>query len=245
MRVEYYIPSYKRPQKSITQKNYTFAKVVVSEDDADAYKKNGNDIIVVPNSAQGNVCRIRNYILNNVQNADCCIFMDDDCSGIFIWQKQKKIKLSHTDLQEFCEINTILCIDWGYKLWGLNCVTDKGAYREHTPYSTTSYIGSPFHAHIKNCNILYDENLPLKEDYDITLQHLHKYGGCMRVNYACYDVKQAEQIGGCAQYRNAKKETEQFMLLQKKWGSTIIREDKSSKRSLDFNPILKSPIKGV
>ena len=124
-------------------------------------------------------------------------------------------------------------------------MTDKGAYREHTPYATTSYIGSPFHAHITDGGILYDENLPLKEDYDITLQHLHKYRGCMRVNYACYEVKQAEQIGGCAQYRNVKKEIEQFELLQKKWGSKIIQKDKSSKRSFDFNPILKSPIKGV
>lgn len=245
MKVEYYIPSYKRPQKSITQTNYPFAKVVVSADDADKYLDNGNDIIIVPNAAQGNVCRIRNYILNNVQNADCCVFMDDDCSGIYVWQKQKKIKLSGDALQEFCEINTLLCIDWGYKLWGLNCVTDKGAYREHTPYATTSYIGSPFHAHITDGGILYDENLPLKEDYDITLQHLHKYRGCMRVNYACYEVKQAEQIGGCAQYRNVKKEIEQFELLQKKWGSEIIQKDKSSKRSFDFNPILKSPIKGV
>jgi hypothetical protein len=45
--------------------------------------------------------------------------------------------------------------------------------------------------------------------------------------------------------RNLKEEERQFELLQKKWGTKIIRQDKKSKRSFDFNPILKSPIKGV
>jgi hypothetical protein len=106
------------------------------------------------------------------------------------------------------------------------------------------FIGGPFQAHLKN-NIRYDESLSLKEDYDITLQHIKAYNGCLRINYACYDVKQAEQTGGCATYRNNTKESEQFELLQKKWGNSIIKTDKSSKRSFDFNPIIKVPLKGV
>jgi hypothetical protein len=138
----------------------------------------------------------------------------------------------------------ILCNEFGFKFWGLNCVQDKGAYREHTPFGTLQYIGGPFQAHLKN-EIRYDLELPLKEDYDITLQHIKKNGGCLRVNFANYDVKQAEQAGGCATYRNVQKETEQFELLQKKWGSKIIVKDQKSKRKFDFNPILRVPIKGV
>ena len=66
MKVSFYAPSYKRPEKSITQINYPFVKLVVRESDADEYRYNGNDIIVVPDTAQGNVCRIRNYILDNL-----------------------------------------------------------------------------------------------------------------------------------------------------------------------------------
>lgn len=245
MKVNFFAPSYKRPQKSITQTNYPFVKLVVCENDAENYMKNGNDIIIVPNDAQGNLCRIRNYILSHLNDADCCVIVDDDCSGIFLWQRQKKIKLNNEDLLEFCENQAVICKDWGYMFWGLNCIADKGAYREHTPYSTTTYIGGPFQAHLRGSELRYDEKLPLKEDYDMTLQHLHTYGGCMRVNYAHYVVKQAEQTGGCAQYRNLKKEQEQLQDLQKKWGSKIIRIDNTSKRSYDFNPVLKSPIKGV
>jgi len=245
MKIKFFAPSYKRPQKSITQKTYPFVKLVVRELEAKEYIENNNDIVIVPNEAQGNLCKIRNYILDNFfDDADCLILLDDDCKGISRWQDQKNIKFNKDDLLEFAEQMTILCNDFGFKFWGLNCVSDKGAYREHTPFGTLQYIGGPFQAHLKN-EIRYDEKLPLKEDYDITLQHIKKYKGCLRVNFANYDVKQAEQVGGCATYRNIKNETEQFELLQKKWGNKIIQKDNKSKRKFDFNPILRIPLKGV
>jgi len=218
--------------------------LVVRESDAIEYQENGNDILIVPDSAQGNLCRIRNYILDNFFDSDCLILLDDDCKGIYRWEKQKKIKLEKDEFMEFCENAAILCNDYNFKFWGLNCIPDKGAYREHTPFGTLQYIGGPFQAHLKN-NIRYDEDLPLKEDYDITLQHIKQNKGCLRINYAFYDVKQAEQAGGCATYRNNANEKKQFDLLQKKWGSNIIKFDNTSKRSFDFNPILKVPLKGV
>jgi len=245
MKVKFFSPSYKRPEKSITQKNYPFIKLVVMESEAEAYKSNGNDIVIVPDSAQGSVCRIKNYILDNLaEDADCVIFFDDDCKGIYRWENQKKHKLESEELLEFAEQSAILCDDFGFKFWGVNCVSDKGAYREHTPFATLNFIGGPFHAHLKN-EIRYDEKLPLKEDYDMTLQHIHKYNGCLRINYINYDVKQAEQIGGCATYRNSKYEKEQFEALQKKWGGEIIKYDKVSKKGFDFNPIMKVPLRGV
>lgn len=245
MKVKFFAPSYKRPQKSSTQIKYPFVKLVVKESEAEKYIANGNDIEVVPDYAQGNLCRIRNYILDNFfDDCDCIVLLDDDYKGVYRWIKQKKKLFEGDDLIEFAESMSILCNDFGFKFWGLNCVPDKGAYREHTPFGTLQYIGGPFQAHLKN-DIRYDENLPLKEDYDITLQHINKYKGCLRVNFAFYEVKQAEQIGGCATYRNLSREKEQFEMLQKKWGKNIIRYDKGSKRSFDFNPVLKIPLKGV
>jgi len=125
------------------------------------------------------------------------------------------------------------------------CIPDKRTNREGTPFNTTAYIGGPFQVILKDNILRYDEDLPLKEDYDFTLQNMHKYNGCLRVNFLCYDVKQAEQSGGCATYRNNDREKQQFIALQKKWGNKIIREDTKSKRNFDFNPKLISPIKGV
>ena len=246
MKVKFYSPSYKRPEKSITQIHFPDVKIVVRESEAEEYIANGNDVVICPDSAQGNLCRVRNWILDNLfDDADCIVLLDDDCSRIGRWEEQVQIKFNMNDLSEFAENVANLTKEMGFHFWGLNCVTDKGAYREYTPFGTLQYIGGPFQAHLKTSEIRYDEDLPLKEDYDISLQHIHKYGGCLRVNFAHYDVKQAEQEGGCATYRNLKKEKQQFFALQKKWGKDVIKRDKGSKRSFDFNPVLKVPIKGV
>ena len=246
MKVKFYSPSYKRPEKSITQIHFPDVQLVVRESEADEYIANGNDVVVCPDSAQGNLCRVRNWILDNLfDDADCIVLLDDDCSRIGRWEEQVQIKFNMGDISEFAENMANITKDMGFHFWGLNCVTDKGAYREYTPFGTLQYIGGPFQAHLKTSEIRYDEDLPLKEDYDISLQHIHKYGGCLRVNFAHYDVKQAEQEGGCATYRNLKKEKQQFFALQKKWGKDVIKRDKGSKRSFDFNPVMKVPIKGV
>ena len=75
----------------------------------------------------------------------------------------------------------------------------------------------------------------------------------LRINKYYYVVKQSEQVGGCASYRSFKKEKEQLLLLRKKWGSDIVRVDNSDrshnlkkvKTRIDYNPIIKVPIKGV
>lgn len=246
MKVKFFAPSYKRPQKAITQIHYPEVTLVVRESEANEYIENGNTIVICPDSAQGNISRVRNWILDNLyEDADCIIMVDDDCRHIGRWEEQNKIKFSQAELNEFCEMHSILCKEFGFQMWGLNCVMDKGAYREYTPYGTIQFIGAPFHAHLKTSKIRYDEELPLKEDYDITLQHIKKNSGCLRVNFAHYDVKQSEQEGGCSAYRNIKKEKQQFFALQNKWGSDIITRDKSSKKSFDFNPILRVPHKGI
>ena len=60
MRIKIFAPSYKRPEKSITQITYPFVKLVVRESEAEEYLENGNDIIVCPDQAQGNISRVRN-----------------------------------------------------------------------------------------------------------------------------------------------------------------------------------------
>lgn len=246
MKLVFYAPSYKRPEKSITQKLYPFVKLVVKESEAEEYIQNGNEVVKCPDNIQGNLCRVRNWILDNLfLDADCLILLDDDCRGIGRWQDQTYYKFNSEELFESCEIWAKLCSDFGFKFWGLNCVVDKGAYREYTPFGTLQYIGGPFQAFLKDNYIRYDEDLPLKEDYDITLQNILEFGGALRINFASYDVKQAEQEGGCATYRNLDYEREQFYSLQKKWGKDIITRDKGSKKSFDFNPILKIPTKGV
>lgn len=249
MKVGYFAPSYKRPYKSTTQKLYPFVKLVVMESEAEEYRKNGNDIVVCPDGAQGNLCRVRNWILDNpAMDFDAVVIMDDDFSGLKRTSDNNREMLFADEVEEFCENAAIMTEDCGFAFFGVNPDKSKGGYREHTPLSMLKYIRGPFQGFIKidgKYPLRYDENLPLKEDYDMTLQAIYWFGGCLRFNFMSYDVKQAEQAGGCATYRTSEREKEQFEMLQRKWGSKIVRYDSSSKKGFDFNPIIKVPIRGV
>lgn len=190
--------------------------------------------------------------------ADVVLIIDDDMKAVSYFESENGIaytrhKITADMFLEFIEKYSTMAFDIGAKFWGLNCNLDPQSYRQYTPFSTTSYIGGPFQCFLKGNECFYDENLPLKEDYDMTLQQLNKYRVVLRVNKYHYDVKQAQQAGGCATYRNYKREQEQLELLQKKWGSRTVKTDetdrshKSTKMRvrIDFNPVIHVPIPGV
>jgi len=133
--------------------------------------------------------------------------------------------------------------DLNIKYWGMNMLSDKGAYREYTPFAFKSCILGPFQA-FNNLDLRYDEKLPLKEDYDLSLQVLNKYRKTLRFNAYHYIVKQHTNTGGCADYRTIQYEKDQMAALVRKWGSKIVKQDFSGK-GYDINPIIKVPINGV
>ena len=260
MKIAYAIPSYKRAQVK-TLDFIPEAKLYIDESDYDDYKRQNPDsnIIVCKKGIQGNVARVRNYILDTEfeKGVDAVCIMDDDIFGIYEYFVNKetkygydKRKIEHDDFRSFCLKYSILCDDFGFKLWGVNLNKDPLSYKHSTPFSLISVILGPFCVHLNN-PLRYDERIPLKEDYDIAIQHLNKYRGKLRINYVHYDCLQSEIVGGCSAVRNVKREKEQFELLEHKWGSNIVRRDVTNKgrtkkqKPFDYNPIIKVPIKGL
>lgn len=257
MNISVCIPSYKRP-KVETLDVYPNCRVYVAESEFAAYRASngvGADIVAVPDEVQGNAARIRNYILDVEfeAGADGVLLLDDDMSavrrfeavqakhGLFGYQAKD---LNEAELLAFVRHGFELCDEWGFKLWGVNCVKDPRSYCAYTPFSTNEFIGGPFSGHLRN-PLRYDERLPLKEDYDLLLQHCNKYRGVLRFNAYHYDCKQSDQAGGCAQMRNLARERQQFEALQRKWGADIVKSDGLSKKTFDYNPRIKVPIRGV
>ena len=260
MKIAVCSPSYKRP-KVKTLEYLPFVRIYVDGSEYDSYveQNKGADIVRCRDGVQGNVARVRNYILDTEfeNGADAVCIMDDDIFKIEFFKKDQESnfgymreKVEKDDFMGFLYKYTLLCEEWGFKLWGLNCNQDNLSYRHCVPFSTTSCVLGPFTVHLKN-DIRYDLRLPLKEDYDLFIQHMNKYRGVLRVNMAHYDCLQSENTGGCATMRNRKREKEQFEMLQKKWGSKIVREDSTNKgrtkkiKVFDYNPIIKVPVPGV
>ena len=253
MNISVCCPSYKRA-KVKTLEYLPFCKVYVDESEEKEYRQENPkaNICVCAKGIQGNVARVRNYIIDKEieGGADVVCLVDDDITDIGFYEKDDFHKLETEDFLMFVEKYTTLCKEFGFYLWGVNVHRDKMAYREYSPFSTVSVILGPFCCHLKGSQIRYDEELPLKEDYDLFIQHCNKYRGVLRLNKYSYLCKQSTNPGGCAAMRNFQKEKSQFDMLVQKWGSQIVREDKGNRSNkkrvtMDYNPIIKIPIKGI
>lgn len=261
MKISINAPSYKRPNRVKTLDYIPFCKIWVDEGEAEAYR-NGNpgaNIVSCPKGVQGNLCRVRNYILDKEfeAGADVVLIIDDDLDAIARYEMKDgfgyyRRKLETDEIIPFLEKYSLVALELGAKFWGLNCNSDAMSFRHYTPFSTNAYIGGPFQCFIKGNRCKYDENLPLKEDYDMTLQQLNLERVVLRLNGYHYLCEQSTIPGGCAAIRNREREEQQFNALQEKWGGEIVRRDKSNKGKTkkekawdDYNPIIKIPIKGV
>lgn len=255
-------PSYKRP-KVETLKYIPFCRVYVSPEEYQEYKnKNkGADIVKCAEGIQGNVSRVRNYILEDSFNngADIVCIVDDDLKKIERFEMSidcnfayERAELKTDQFIDFVYKYSMLCEEWGFKFWGINVNADAMSFRHYSPFSTVSPVLGPFSVFLKGNKCRYDENLPLKEDYDMFIQNCNEYRGVLRLNAYHYKCKQSEQVGGCAMYRNMEREKEQFEKLQKKWGHKIVKLDDNNRRKIkkdrkyiDYNPIIKIPINGI
>lgn len=127
MRISVCCPSYKRP-KVETLDYIPFCKVFVDCGEYEAYKAANPqtaNIISCEKGIQGNLCRIRNYILKTEfeDGADAVVIVDDDMQGLYLWRgndnySMSKYKIPTDDLMPFFEKYSRMCDDLGYKFWG-------------------------------------------------------------------------------------------------------------------------------
>jgi len=241
-------PSYRRAESAITQDYLPRCTYVVAASEKKAYESNGRRAVTVPDKIQGNVARVRNWILDHYNPV---LILDDDIRHIGRWSQQVNQKLSADEAMEFIEHGFILAKQLKARMWGVNLLPDKGAYREYTPLAFRSVVLGPVQGFV-NLDLRYDESLPLKEDYDLSLQVLNKYRRTLRFNAYHYSCHQHTNEGGCGTYRTMEKEQRQFELLQEKWGSDIVRIDQQGGQvnqrkatAWDINPVIRVPIHGV
>lgn len=256
MKIGYFSPSYKRAKTVETHRYVPWVHYVVMKSEEAEYLENHTSVFIVtcPDKVQGNVARVRNWIIDKCMgDNDAIVMLDDDVEGLYVWQNYVKQKIDKQDLRSWVERHTILARDWGAYLWGINVGADRMYYKTNTPFSTTSFVGGPFQVILRGNTLRFDERIPLKEDYDFTLQNVNKYRVVLRVNNAFYQARQCEQAGGCAAYRNMDAEKKAFNALQKKWGTEIVQysdrqgiaHNRGKSKAYQINPIIRIPIRGV
>lgn len=243
------VPSYRRPSCKTLDK-YPECAVYVSPEDVDAYRSVHPDAeyVVMPEGVQGNVCRVRNFILDAEEgpvvmlddDVDTIGYMvlDDGAPGIY-----RKVELSMGELDAVADSMAECCEGYGFRMFGCNTTWQYVSYAANVPFSTHAFIGGPFQGFIPN-PLRYDESLNLKEDYDMVCQQIARYHGVLRYNMMYYSCDQGckgnAQQGGCTVDRNTAEEERQMGALIAKWGSWVKRP-----KGKDINPVLRIPIGGM
>ena len=247
-------PSYRRADGLLSHLLFPGLVYCVGESEQEEYEAAGVEVMTCPDEVNGNIARARNWILDQ-HAGENVLLVDDDIKRVCRWKKAGQgwdaKPLTPGDVGELIEGAFTLCAEMGARLWGINPAIDRGGYREHTPFSLSSYISGSFSGFIDPA-LRYDERLPLKEDYDMTIQQCDAYRRVLRLNMLHMVKDDHGNRGGCASYRTLDREREQLQLLRQKWGGRIVRVDHGKFRthrvkeaSYDINPIIRIPIGGV
>ena len=227
------IPSYKRPAAVAGYKYFDSAVIVVPESQAKEYAENyfRRRIVAIPDAADGNIARKRNWILKNMPRP--VLMLDDDVEGLtttegeydkrgrFLGRSNQNIKLSPAQAMAVIENGFNLAHQWGCALWGLNVNTDGLNYQQYKPLSISSIVLGPFQGHLRH-GLLYDERMGTKDDYDFSIQVLNKYRKILRINKYAYQCKHGGNAGGIVSQRTMEVESGYCRAIEKKWGRGVI-----------------------
>ncbi len=240
---EVYVASYKRAGMISTDTVIRNCKIVVPESQGEDYRRgeiyNGAEIVTCPDEADGNLCRKRNWILDQAES-EWVLIVDDDYRYIGMVEEGMGRRLDLDGVDRMLEIGFTLCSDLGTTMWGINVQVDPKFYREYSPFSLLSPILGPFQAFVGQ-DLRYDEDLFLKEDYDLWLRTVYRQRKTLRLNKYHYMVDHLKQIGGQVANRTMIEEERQLKRLREKFGGDVVQWDLDK----SINPRVRIPHKGI
>ena len=203
------VPSKNRAGRTTTNKilpNIATFFVPQSEVHQYHYIKN---VVGVPNEIQG-ITNTRNWILKNT-NEKWVVFLDDDAKNVGyteLGRTQCKMIKVHEEgfwAEEFLKAFD-LTEQLQYKMWGVKTEAAPRSVYPFKPILTKTYLTASCMGLINDGEFYFDENFKVKEDYEICLRHIVKYGGILGIRYLHWENEHWTTEGGCKDYRTVEME---------------------------------------
>lgn len=246
------IPTYKRAKRLVGKDYFGSAVYILPESQRDDYLKvlPMKRMVVIPDSVDGSIARKRNWILKNL--ARPVLMIDDDVRCLRHTESMERrdkpkqmIELKPEEAEDFIRKGFNLAKEWDCVLWGINQNTDGRNYQQYCPFKLTQVILGPFQGHLEH-DLLMDERMGTKEDYDFSLQMLRKHKKILRLNKFSYDCDHGENEGGIVSMRTMEREMEYNRRIMAKWGRKVISYPDKPRKMVDLlNGRVYVPIKGV
>lgn len=230
------VPSYKRAGNVITRVLCPSSVIACHAFEAEEYaEKEGGELLVLPDELKGNIAKVRNYILDNVED-DCIVMMDDDIREVGHHELNKKHPFSSARYMVFLEDGYRMAEEFKVHLWGVNLQDDPKFYHQYNPLSFHAPILGTLSCHLRQTK-RYDETLYLNEDYDLFLKLILADRKVLRLDKYYYIADHLNRKGGCASYRRLDEERRQADVMVRRWGSVVRYNLKKS-----TNPVINIPI---
>ena len=218
------IPSKNRAGRTTTNKilpNVGTFFVPESEVHQYSYVKN---VVGVPKEIQG-ITATRNWILNNTEEK-WVVFLDDDAKFVGYTKLEKRQTKKIEERNEgFWWEQFLLAFDCteqlGYKMWGVKTESAPRSVYPYKPINTKTYLTASCMGMVNDGEFYFDERFKVKEDYEICLRHIVKYGGIYGIRYIHWENEHWTTEGGCKDYRTIEIERQAIKDLHKMYPSMI------------------------
>lgn len=112
----------------------------------------------------------------------------------------------------------------GAKLAGVAPTSNPFYWNPSKPIHPNAFIVGDLNL-VKPCGVLFDEEMVLKEDYDYTLAHLHRFGRVARCDAMLAGFAHRTNHGGAVAVRTPELEQEMIAYLRSKWGAKVIADN--------------------
>jgi hypothetical protein len=248
------IPSYKR-SSNLLGKDYFYMAVYcvpISQKQEYVDSVGLERVITIPDECDGDIVKKRNWILKNIPRP--LIMIDDDVESIGYYENRigqnngehKRKTLAKDCLMEFFQHSFEMCNQFESKMWGISQNEDNRIYKEFLPFSLSQISLGPLQGHLDH-DLVFDEKVGSKDDYDMALQQLKRYNKIFRWNKFHYICEHGDNKGGIVSYRSKDKEIGYCKAIMIKWGKNIIQYKIPPQKMNDLLNAKKVnvPIKGV
>jgi hypothetical protein len=230
------IPSFRRAGAVTTHKLFHDSIVCIPESDYADYVKAGHKretLVCHPDSLIG-IVRKRNWMMDNIQGDNALAMFDDDLNLFCYkaWGVQKR--LTRSEAHDTLEASAQLCDDWGLKIWGYHNVPLTKSFDWSRPIELTNYVPGCCMGFLPNSGMRFDERFTSKDDFDISLMHLHRYRIIIKdMRYGVAATGTMTASGGLSVYRNSESEARAGELLKEKYGDVveIVKRASAAKQS--------------
>lgn len=182
------------------------------------------NVVGIPNEIQG-ITNTRNWILKNTKE-NWVVFLDDDAKNVGYTQlgrtQAKKIEIRDEGFwaEEFIKAFD-LTEQLGYKMWGVKTEAAPRSVYPYKPIITKTYLTASCMGMVNDGEFYFDENFKVKEDYEICLRHIVKYGGILGIRYLHWENEHWTTDGGCKDYRTVEMEREAIKKLNNMYPGMI------------------------